>query len=63
VKLKIFAVKSGNSVKKAGFETLEVNVNEWLADHPGISIEHTNDLAQPNLGWGQTALAVWYTEG
>jgi len=63
VRLKIFAVKSGNSVKKAGFEKLEAIVNEWLVDHPDIAIEHTHDLAQPNIGWNQTALAVWYTEG
>ena len=62
MKLKILTVKSGNSVKKARFDTLEANVNEWLADHPDITIEHTHLLAQPNLGWGQTALAVWYTE-
>ncbi len=55
-------MKSGNSVKKAGFEKLEANVNDWLVDHPDITIEHTHDLAQPNLGWGQTTLAVWYTE-
>jgi hypothetical protein len=37
-------------------------VNEWLADHPDITVEYTHDLVQPNLGWGQTALAVWYKE-
>ncbi len=62
MRLKVFTVKSGNSVKKAGFEKLEANVNDWLVDHPDITIEHTHDLAQPNLGWGQTTLAVWYTE-
>jgi hypothetical protein len=49
VKLKILAVKSGISVKKAGIKTLETNANEWLADQPGIRIEHTHDLAQPNF--------------
>ena len=62
MRLKTFSVKSGNSIKKAGFEALEVNVNGWLDDHPNITIEHTQVLAQPNLGWSQTALAVWYTE-
>ena len=58
MRFKIFTVKSGNSLKKAGCGTLEASVNEWLADHPDTTIEHTHDLAQPNLGWGQTALAV-----
>jgi hypothetical protein len=62
MRLKIFTVKSGNSTKKNGFGHLEANVNKWLFDHPDITIEHTHDLAQPNLGWGHTALAVWYTE-
>lgn len=62
MKLKVFTVKSRNSAKKTAFDKLESNVNEWLADHPGITIEHTHDLAQPNLGWSHTALAVWYTE-
>ena len=62
MRLKIFIVKSGNSNKKTGLAHLEANVNEWLADHPDITIEHTHDLAQPNLGWNHTALAVWYTE-
>jgi hypothetical protein len=60
--MKIFAVKSGNSIKKAAFDVLEANLNEWLDDHPNMTIEHTQALAQPNLGWGLTALAVWYTE-
>ena len=62
MKLKIFLVKSRNSIKKAGLEELEANVNEWLADHSDITIEHTNTLGGPNLGWSLTALAVWYTD-
>ena len=62
MRLKIFTVKSRNSTKKTGFAHLEANVNEWLVDHPEITIEHTHDLAQPNFGWGHKALAVWYTE-
>lgn len=62
MKLKIFLVKSRNSIKKAGLEKLEANVNEWLTDHPDITIENTNTLGRPNLGWSLTALAVWYTE-
>lgn len=63
MRLKVFTVKSGNSAKKTAFDKLEASVNEWLVDHPEITIEHTHDLAQPNLGWSHTALAVWYTEG
>ncbi len=63
MRLKVFSVKSGNSVKKSGFGTLEAKVNEWLIDHPEVTIEDTHALSQPNLGWGQTALAIWYTEG
>ena len=62
MRMKIFAVKSRNSIKKAAFEVLEGNVNEWLEDHPNITVEHTQVLTRPNFGWGLTALAVWYTE-
>ncbi len=60
MKLKIFSVTSGN--RKVKFEALETSVNEWLADHPNIVIENTNDLTQPNVAWSHLALAVWYTE-
>ena len=60
MKLKLFSVKSGNM--KTRFDALEANVNEWLADHPNILIEHTNDVSQPNIGWSHLALAIWYTE-
>jgi hypothetical protein len=51
-------VKLGDSAKKTAFDKLEANVNEWLVDHPDITIEHTHDLTQPNLGWAHTALAA-----
>jgi len=60
VKLKIFSVKSGN--RAPDFATLEADVNAWLGDHPGIVIDHTNELSQPNMSWAHLALAVWYTE-
>ncbi|MCZ6663215.1 MAG: hypothetical protein O6951_09890 [Actinobacteria bacterium] len=60
MKLKLFSVKSGNM--KPQFDSLEANVNEWLAEHPNIVIENTNDLSQPNAAWSHIALAVWYTE-
>ena len=62
MKLKIFLVKSGNSVKKAGLADLDADVNQWLVDHLNITIDHTHTLGGPNLGWNLTALAVWYTE-
>ena len=62
MKLKIFLVKSGNSVKKAGLAGLEADVNEWLVEHPNITVENTHSLGGPNLGWNLTSLAVWYTE-
>ena len=60
MKLKLFSVKEGN--RKGGFSTLEADVNSWLADHPNIVIEHTNDLSQPNVSWSHLSLAVWYSE-
>ena len=53
-------MKAGN--RKPSFDTLEADVNAWLADNPNIVIEHTNDLSQPNAGWSHLALAVWYSE-
>jgi hypothetical protein len=60
MKVRIFSVKSGN--RKPQFETLEASVNEWLADHPNIVIEDTNELSQPNLNWSYLALVVWYSD-
>ena len=60
MKLKIFSAKSGKRVP--AFGSLESQINAWLADHPNISIEHTDDLSQPNMNWAHLALAVWYTE-
>jgi len=58
--MKLFSLQSSN--RKTGFATLEADVNSWLADHPNIVIEHTNDLSQPNVSFLHLALAVWYTE-
>lgn len=60
MKLKIFSVRSGN--RKTGFAALEDDVNEWLAEHPGIVVSHTNDLSQPNVVTSHLSLAVWYSE-
>lgn len=60
MKLKLFTAQSGN--RKPKFDDLESEVNAWLAEHPGIVVEHTNFLTQPNLQWSHLALAVWYSE-
>ena len=60
MKLKLFHVRAAN--RKPRFDTLEAEVNAWLADHPNIVIENANDLSQPNMSWTHLALAVWYTE-
>ena len=60
MKLKIFSVQSGN--RKPAFESLEASVNDWLADHPDVVIDHVNDVSQPNINWSHIAMAVWYTD-
>lgn len=60
MKLKLFSEKTGNM--KPRLDSLEESVNEWLAEHPNIVIEHTHELAQPNAGWSHIGLAVWYSE-
>lgn len=60
MKLKIFSVQSGN--RKPKFDVLEANINEWLAENPGVSIEHTEQISQPNMNWSHLSLAVWYAE-
>ncbi len=60
MKLKLFSMQASN--RKPGLDTLEADVNAWLADHPNITIEHTNDLSQPSAVWSHLALAVWYSE-
>jgi hypothetical protein len=60
VKMKLFSIQGKN--RKPSFETLEADVNAWLADHPNAVIEHTNDLSQPSAVWSHLVLAVWYSE-
>ncbi len=60
MKLKLFSLQASN--RKPRFDSLEADVNAWLADHPNIVIEHTNDVAQPSAVWSHVALAVWYSE-
>ena len=60
MKIKLFSLQAKN--RKPGLDAFEADVNAWLADHPNIVIEHTNDLSQPNASWSHLALAVWYSE-
>ena len=50
------------SNRKPSFNAFETDVNAWLADHPNIVIEHTNQMSEPNAAWSHIALAVWYSE-
>ena len=60
VKIKLFSVQTNN--RKPSFDKLESEVNAWLADHPNVVIEHTNDVTRPSVSWSHLALAVWYSE-
>lgn len=60
MKVKLFSMQAHN--RKPRFDTLEADMNAWLADHPDIVIEQTNDLTQPSATWSHVALAVWYSE-
>lgn len=62
MKVKLFSVQAKNRKPKPMFDTLEADVNAWLADHPNVVIEHTNDVSQPSAVWSHLALAVWYSE-
>jgi len=60
VKIKLFSVQTNN--RKPKFDALEAEVNAWLADHPNVVIEHTNDITRPGAAWSHLALAIWYSE-
>jgi hypothetical protein len=60
MKVKLFSLEAKN--RKPGFDTFEAETSTWLADHPNLVIEHTNDLSQPSAAWSHLALAVWYSE-
>ncbi len=60
MKIKLFSMQASN--RKPSLDTLEADVNAWLADHPNIVIEHTNHLSEPTAVWQHLALAVWYSE-
>ena len=57
-------IASGTSWGKPAtqLETLEKKINDWLTEHPTITVEYTHRLSQPSFGWGQLAVAVWYSE-
>ena len=58
--VKVFTMQASN--RKPSFNAFETDVNAWLADHPNIVIEHTNQMSEPNAAWSHIALAVWYSE-
>ena len=60
MKMKLFSLQGKN--RKPNFDTLEADMNAWLADHPNIVIDHTNALSQPSAVWSHLTLAVWYSE-
>lgn len=57
MRLKLFTVKKGDH-----FSKLEAKVNEWLADHPTITVRHVHRMSQPTFGWGHLAIGLWYSE-
>jgi len=62
MKVKLFSVQAKNRKPRSSFDALEAEIKAWLADHPNLVIEHTNDVAQPSAVWSHVALAVWYSE-
>ncbi len=61
MRVKLFAAKEKGK-RSARFEELEAQINTWLESHPNITVERAHRLSQPNLAWGQLAVAVWYSE-
>lgn len=57
MRLKLITAKKGDH-----FERLEVQVNEWLAEHPSINVRHVHRMSQPGFGWGHLAIGIWYSE-
>ena len=62
MKVKLFVRGSGWGKPITQFQDLETDVNSWLDERPNIVVEHAHRLSQPAFGWGQLAVAVWYTE-
>ena len=62
MKVKLFTVGGSWGKDETRFATLESDVNAWLAEHPDITVEYAHRLSQPTFGWGQLAVAVWYSE-
>ncbi len=60
MKVKLFSLEAKN--RKPGFDAFEADINAWLADHPNLVIEHTNEVSQPSAVWSHLAFAVWYSE-
>lgn len=62
MKVKIFNRGSWKGKPVDRFNDLEVMINTWLAEHPDVAVEHVHRLSQPTFGWGELAIAVWYSE-
>jgi hypothetical protein len=62
MKAKLFVKGSGWGKPITQFQHLEAEINSWLDENPNINVEHAHRLSQPTFGWGQLAVAVWYTE-
>ena len=63
MRVKMFVRGSSWGKKPATqFGGLEADVNTWLEANPNIVVEHAYQLSQPSFGWGQLAVAVWYSE-
>jgi hypothetical protein len=62
MKVKLFTSGSGWGKPAAQFDKLETEINSWLEAHPKVAIAHAHQLSQPTFGWGQLAVAVWYSE-
>ena len=62
MQVKLFVKGVGRGKPGSHFQRLETEINSWLGEHPGVVVENAHRVSQPTFGWGQLAIAVWYTE-
>ncbi|MDH3682323.1 MAG: hypothetical protein OEV40_20505 [Acidimicrobiia bacterium] len=64
MRVKTFAVgvSSWRNNATAQIRDLENQINRWLEANPNLVVGHANRLSQPIIGWGELAVAVWYSE-
>lgn len=62
MRVKLFSSGSSWGKPEKQFAALESSINEWLEGHPDIDVAHSHRLSQPTFGWGQLAVAIWYSE-